>query len=382
MNLKLFYLLYSVTLVISLKTVNFEKTKIKAISMPEVPDQNEMVLIPQMNQIDCAYHCIKNDQCIAFQLTEEGSCRQVPLNQHLMKGHPRDPKAPILHTSEKLNFPLHFLLLHVGKIIEDFNTNGGETIDYPDFESGSTLGYIDNNDGTIYILNQNKMYLFSFDDKDPKEVPELILPTALTMNDYSTYATQNGIGYLRVQYETWIFKNNEWKQGVKFPYPDNGNDFELGCATFIPGNDNIVYHTGGLEVRGAGEVDVVYRYNIKDDSYDQPFNLPGVVRRHACAGFVMNGKEYVAVGGGSNDLLATTPHYYSLTDKTWHQFTPFDASEDKPGSFRITNFNGYFYYAGRNEKMWRMKIEENAPWEEVGDISPGGYIWAIPYNYL
>ena len=47
----------------------------------------------------------------------------------------------------------------------------------------------------------------------------------------------------------------------------------------------------------------------------------------------------------------------------------------------MITFNGHFYFADREKRMWRMKIDENADYELLGTIGHGGYIFAMPYNY-
>ena len=317
-NCYILLLLLNSVSVYSLKTKNFEKTKIKAISMPVY---DIMASRPQMNQIDCAYYCMKNEDCDTFRLTKEGSCLKIPnIGQNLLKAHYKDPKAVTLQTTENVDFGLHFLLMYDGKI-EDFSVSEGEAIyTFPGLPSPAIFGYINNGDGSIYILNDLKMYLFSFEAEEPQEIPELTLPATAVLDGYATFTTQNGIGFIRVQYEIWIFINGNWKQGAKFPYPDNGNSFELACATFIPGNDNDVYHTGGY-ASGAGDLNVMYRYSIKDDIWEQLPNLPATNRRHACTGYVKDNKEYIAIAGGQ-DGNKPEFRFYSIEDQTWGLFPP------------------------------------------------------------
>ena len=67
---------------------------------------------------------------------------------------------------EELSESSYLLLIHLndGKIsaVQD-NGKCGEVIDFPSINNGENFGYINIGNGSIYILNEKKMFLFNFD---------------------------------------------------------------------------------------------------------------------------------------------------------------------------------------------------------------------------
>ena len=80
MAFKILNLLFIICTVESLITKDFKKYKINK----EI-ESDELANMPGMDRIQCSYFCLKSDQCQAFYVTNEGSCRQVPLDQCFKK---------------------------------------------------------------------------------------------------------------------------------------------------------------------------------------------------------------------------------------------------------------------------------------------------------
>ena len=84
----------------SLITKNFEKVRINSESVKVF---YELHNVPGMDFFECAYFCMKvGTDCKAFFITNDGSCRQVPLDQSFMKG-----TNTILYTTEEVQFGKH-----------------------------------------------------------------------------------------------------------------------------------------------------------------------------------------------------------------------------------------------------------------------------------
>ena len=67
-------------------TKDFNKYKIKGVTIDNKEiESKELAIMPGMDCIQCSYFCMKADQCKAFYITKEGSCRQVPLDQCFQK---------------------------------------------------------------------------------------------------------------------------------------------------------------------------------------------------------------------------------------------------------------------------------------------------------
>ena len=297
-----------------------------------------------------------------------------------MKSTKSDPKAIPIYTTQN-PFDIHFLFLRYAYedgSVEDFSTTqDSNKYDYPMFTDGLNHGYIDLQNGSIYILKGKKMYLWSFELSPAVEIPELALPLVAPLNSYESFATQNGVGFITQLFETFVFQDGQWKEGARFPWPST--NFELACATFIPENDNMVYITGGWD---NGDVDVIYRYDIENDVYEEPgFNLRKPNRRHACTGFVQNGNEYLVVAGGT---AGNQVSIYSIPDGSHRALQSHPAVIN---SVRMINFQGYFYITERDDtgdKIWRMKIEDDgsSSWEEFGKLEGNSaFTWIIPYNF-
>ena len=64
---------------------------------------------------DCVYYCLVAGNCDAFFISkEDGSCRQVSLNEKLMIGRlPNDPESELVYSSTKINFAFGKLLANV-----------------------------------------------------------------------------------------------------------------------------------------------------------------------------------------------------------------------------------------------------------------------------
>ena len=55
---------------------------------------------------------------------------------------------------------------------------------------------------------------------------------------------------------------------------------------------------------------------------------------------------------------------------------------DGRNSIRMVAFEGHFYLVDHEQRIWKMKIDENADWEVIGTMGDVySYIFAIPYNY-
>ena len=100
--LKFLVLAYLMTYSKCLITKNFEKIKVKS---EHINNFTELASIPQMDFFECSYFCMKKDKdCKSFYITKDGSCRQVPLNQHFIKASPSDPNAASIYSTEPIKF--------------------------------------------------------------------------------------------------------------------------------------------------------------------------------------------------------------------------------------------------------------------------------------
>ena len=82
---------------LSLITKDFEKVKVNPESIKVF---DELHNVSGIDFVECAYLCMKiGADCKAFFIIEQGSCRQVPLDQSLMKG-----TDAILYTTEEVQF--------------------------------------------------------------------------------------------------------------------------------------------------------------------------------------------------------------------------------------------------------------------------------------
>ena len=98
-----------VTQINALVTKDFQKYNVKSESI----NSNELVAIPQMDFLQCAHFCMKEEeQCAAFFITDEGSCRKVNLDDRYKKGFKSDPESVVLYSTKKLTifgkFLIHF----------------------------------------------------------------------------------------------------------------------------------------------------------------------------------------------------------------------------------------------------------------------------------
>ena len=76
----LFLIHFSQSLIIK----DFETVKIDPNS---IKNFTELEKSQGMDYFQCAYFCLKQDDCQAFYITDKGSCRQVPIDQEFFKGN-------------------------------------------------------------------------------------------------------------------------------------------------------------------------------------------------------------------------------------------------------------------------------------------------------
>ena len=84
----------------ALITKNFEKIPINAGA---IIVYKELVFMPLIEANECAYFCKKEDDCQAFYITDEGSCRQVPIDLKL-KESSTSVSQTILYAAENVQF--------------------------------------------------------------------------------------------------------------------------------------------------------------------------------------------------------------------------------------------------------------------------------------
>ena len=101
-HLKVLVLTYLLTSSTCLITKNFEKIKIKS---QYINNFTELASIRQIDFFECSFFCMKmGEDCKAFYITNEGSCRQVPLDQHFIKGSSNDPNVATIYSTEHIDF--------------------------------------------------------------------------------------------------------------------------------------------------------------------------------------------------------------------------------------------------------------------------------------
>ena len=262
------------------------------------------------------------------------------------------------------------------------NGKCGEVINFPSINNGENFGYINIGNGSIYILNEKKMYLFNFDQNPAIEIPGLTLEWERSPLQHggiwsAMATTKNGLAYFVYKKEVFVFKNGNWKK-----MKNTQTQFEASCATFIPDNDNDVYISGGRDKRAQ---DKVFRYSFDQDDYEEITELPQNVRSHACTGYVESGLEYLVVAGGA-DPKTDKMHIYSISEGTWGEslFLPGEITD-----FNMMVHNGYFYFAGGiwggnanqvNKIVWKRKIGPDGDWEMVMEAPCGLNTWVVPFN--
>ena len=255
-------------------------------------------------------------------------------------------------------------------LLTDFSINEGKAIlDFPLVPGGRNYGFIDIGNDSIYILKQQKTYLWTFDSKAPIEVPDLRPP--MRLEHFEARATQNGVFFYASKLQTWIFNDGKWSERAK--HPKELENTYWACATFIPNDDNNVYLTGGFK---GGNLDTVYRYSIKDDTYEKlSFALDDKVRHHACAGYINEKfEEFIIV------ISATRQRIYSLTDESKNAFNPKHGINDHLSNCYMTVWNGYLFIAAKH-RLYRTEIEGNGTWVELGAKPPKGeFAWLMPFN--
>lgn len=257
--------------------------------------------------------------------------------------------------------------------VKSIAISNGTDINYPKVGNGKNNGFIDIGNGSIYIMQEQNMYLFSFDETNPAiEIPELKLPYEKSIHWDSTITSQNGIGFLAISYDAFLLKNKEWKYIDTHP-----RLFLRSCSTFIPGNQNDIYITGGKESSGKS----IYRYDIEKDGFTEPTELVREVRSHACSGFIDNdGKENLVVAGGYG-WGTERVYYYNIPDNEWTEVKQFERGL---WDITMTVLDGYFYVPDSSKTIiWRKKILDNdAEWEVLTDTKGPGRAdtWLLPFN--